>query len=414
VKLFKSLGFSLVELLIVGAGLAALATVGMQFISNMNKNTTRNVFQSEVNLITSDIVAFLSDPAKCFATLGGKNALNTSIGIINNVNNRYYVASHSLAPANGYGNGQVKIDSYSIRSTATDINSNLSNLNINFQTKQILKGSAGASTIPSVVRLYVEVDANNIILKCRSLSASKADIWTRKDNSNSIYYNLGKVGIGTNDPESNLHVVFDNQPIGFGNDFIIERIENTNDWSPVLMKRARGTAGALSNLQNGDFLGGYFDIIYVNNAYRHSNFIRGKYVGDGSNVLTQMRFGTNDIERMIIDENGRIGMGTLTPAATLDVNGEIRLSNTGLVCSPATEGTLRYNWGSHQVEFCNGNNSNIWTALGGDAPSGTICGISRDGPHLCMGHNPEHSCPPGYHQIFFGWRGVGTNACQKN
>ena len=50
----------------------------------------------------------------------------------------------------------------------------------------------------------------------------------------------------------------------------------------------------------------------------------------------------------------RKGIGTVTPTATLDINGEARLGNTGLGCSGTTEGALRYNGTSKQPEYCNG------------------------------------------------------------
>lgn len=53
--------------------------------------------------------------------------------------------------------------------------------------------------------------------------------------------------------------------------------------------------------------------------------------------------------------DGNVGVATTTPAAKLDVNGEIKIGNTGLACSGATTGALRYSGG---IQYCNGTS---WT-----------------------------------------------------
>ena len=53
--------------------------------------------------------------------------------------------------------------------------------------------------------------------------------------------------------------------------------------------------------------------------------------------------------------DGNIGVGTSTaPAARIDVKGEIKLGSTGLACTTASSGALRYNATSNAIEFCNG------------------------------------------------------------
>ena len=57
-----------------------------------------------------------------------------------------------------------------------------------------------------------------------------------------------------------------------------------------------------------------------------------------------------------------LGINQNSPAALLHVNGEAIVGNTGLSCSAATAGALRYNGGSGEVEYCNGT---IWISMGG-------------------------------------------------
>src|SRR5205085_19019 len=61
--------------------------------------------------------------------------------------------------------------------------------------------------------------------------------------------------------------------------------------------------------------------------------------------------------------NSRLGVGTPSPVVPLHVNGEVMLGKSApaVACNAGTEGTLRYNSLSKQMEFCNGTN---WQTLG--------------------------------------------------
>lgn len=82
---------------------------------------------------------------------------------------------------------------------------------------------------------------------------------------------------------------------------------------------------------------------------------------DGDSLaLTSLTVGTNQL----VVSNGSVGIGTTTPTAKLDVNGDIRLGSTGASCLSANEGTQRYNSSTKQMEFCNGS---AWVCI----PTGT-------------------------------------------
>lgn len=57
-----------------------------------------------------------------------------------------------------------------------------------------------------------------------------------------------------------------------------------------------------------------------------------------------------------------VGVGTPTPAARLDVAGEIKLGNTSSTCNATNEGQQRYNSTLKKMEFCDGVS---WKVLGG-------------------------------------------------
>ncbi|WP_413944108.1 beta strand repeat-containing protein [Bdellovibrio sp. HCB-162] len=68
--------------------------------------------------------------------------------------------------------------------------------------------------------------------------------------------------------------------------------------------------------------------------------------------------------------SGNVGIGTASPAAKLDVQGEVKFGNTSSACSGTTEGQQRYNSTTKQMEFCNGT---VWKSF---RPHVTRCSYS--------------------------------------
>ncbi len=68
--------------------------------------------------------------------------------------------------------------------------------------------------------------------------------------------------------------------------------------------------------------------------------------------------------RLSIAPNGNVGIGyNGSPAAAkLDVQGEVKIGNTGAACTAANEGAQRYNATIKNMEFCNGT---AWKTMGG-------------------------------------------------
>ena len=93
----------------------------------------------------------------------------------------------------------------------------------------------------------------------------------------------GNVGIGTSTPDSKLHLV-----------------GSTDDTTRIKINRT--TAG--TNVFGNDYIG-----TFSNNA---------------------LRIFTNSVEKIRIDANGNIGIGTISPSTKLDVNGSVNLGNVPL------------------------------------------------------------------------------------
>jgi len=107
-------------------------------------------------------------------------------------------------------------------------------------------------------------------------------------------FNQGtSIGIGTQNPNTQLQI--------HSNSIPTTRLQFTNT-----------TTGALST----------------------DGFLVGITLANGSAHLIQQEnkylwFGTNNLERVRIDSLGRVGVGTTNPAATLDVNGTVKIGPNG-------------------------------------------------------------------------------------
>lgn len=168
------------------------------------------------------------------------------------------------------------------------------------QTASVVNSTAGTETTQAA---SVSAMKNYVLARATQWTTSGSD----------IYYNSGNVGIGTSSPSTKLHV--DN-----------------------------GASSA--------------DVIVEGNE-AHAHFVRGSYtvgsqglkVGVGSSnqhqILTlsaiPLRLGTDDTERMRIDATGNVGIGTTAPAATLDVNGLVKMKKNSAApqaCTATIDGTM--------------------------------------------------------------------------
>lgn len=74
-------------------------------------------------------------------------------------------------------------------------------------------------------------------------------------------------------------------------------------------------------------------------------------------LLIQSNAGANDV--FAVRNSGQVGIGTRSPTVSLDVRGGVRAGSDSevTVCGNGVaggEGTQRYNYTSHQMEYCNG------------------------------------------------------------
>ncbi len=173
-------GFTLLEIMIVLALLGGVGVVVMNLTKMSNQSTTKLQFDTDLTLITNEINSILTDESKCLSTLGATAAPAS-------IDGKFFISSHASAPANGYGNSAVKINSYLLSGVAPD-----GILAISYINKDLLRGTSGPVNITKRINLYIE-GSPGAITKCRALSNSTTDIWTHGTltDSNNIYYNGG-------------------------------------------------------------------------------------------------------------------------------------------------------------------------------------------------------------------------------
>jgi hypothetical protein len=171
----------------------------------------------------------------------------------------------------------------------------------------------------------------------------------------------GNVGIGTTNPNANLMVDV-NQ-----NTYTRVRARNGNS----------GSAAGVGYYFGSDADNDYAGYIVQNSSTNTTNFAGANSLNMVNSVgAISFQTGLSGAmnERMRITASGSIGIGTTAPAVALDVNGGVRAGSSAVVSTCGSgqsngEGTQRYNYTSHSMEYCNGSS---WVALSSGASVPTL------------------------------------------
>ncbi len=100
---------------------------------------------------------------------------------------------------------------------------------------------------------------------------------------------------------------------------------------------------------------------------------------------------TNDTTKISLS-GSNVGVGIASPAAKLDVTGEVKIGNTSLACSSTTAGALRYNSSSKIIEFCDGVSwKNMLSNAQAPGQWFGVTGGSTNCATFCSGLNPSRS-----------------------
>lgn len=189
----------------------------------------------------------------------------------------------------------------------------------------------------------------------------------------------GRVGIGTTNPFEELVVMGD-----------LEISRSATDVNRGLVIRT----------------GGYGDGIATGSALGW--LLRGNdsvlpFSSNPPNSLSFEYWGASTAIPLVLRSNGNVGIGTIDPSVNLDVNGGVRAGSEVSVTAcglgkAAGEGTQRYNYTTHRMEYCNGSG---WVGT-----FGTFGGfyVMNPGP-VCATPNSETgacTCPGGMTAQYLG------------
>ena len=103
--------------------------------------------------------------------------------------------------------------------------------------------------------------------------------------------------------------------------------------------------------------------------------------GSGSFTGKFLDLQKNGVSQLVVEDTGKVGIGTATPQAKLEVNGAVMVGTTATACSDTIDGSIRYNDGTNVMEACL---NTTWTNLAavGDPSYGTAGGSPADAVYV--------------------------------
>ena len=158
--------------------------------------------------------------------------------------------------------------------------------------------------------------------KTLSFLGTAVNAFSVAGNTFSVDAANNRIGFGTASPSSKFEIVADNAGGADGNNFYFKGFGNSKE-PALLLASANGTEAAPANLANGDNIGSIYFTPRANNIFNTStgSAINSYYRGNGNSLLTDLIFRTSNNERLRIDQNGNVGIGTSDPKAKFDLVG---------------------------------------------------------------------------------------------
>jgi len=244
--------------------------------------------------------------------------------------------------------------SYDVTFRLYDVPSGGSPLWEETQSLQVVKGifnavlgSSNPLTLPFDTTYYLGISVGGGAELTPRVELTSAPYSLNSDmvRGANILPSTGYVGVGTDQPDRDVHINRDaDEEVGI----IIEN-NNMGASSTVSVTFADENGGMAAIALHDD------DHPEYSGAMSILNNRPGGYIN----------FLTGSLERMVIAEDGRVGIGVKSPIQMLDVSGGIRIDNT----ATGVAGSIR--WTGTDFEGYDGSGWLSLTSLGGSLPSGT-------------------------------------------
>jgi type II secretory pathway pseudopilin PulG len=197
-KLLKSNGFGLLEVMIAAGLLGGLALAGMTLFKNQTTAQKTIEKNYEVTVTNQQIRTVLSTPANCTQSLIGQSSNGGTVSVLKKkmIDGTF----EDVFKTNVTFSGGIKIKEYKILKGYPDLASNEVMLNITYARG---KGTL-TDEVSKNIKLIITEAAGNI-LTCYAHS-SGTEIWSYGLDGTSIFYNGGDVAVGKADPDATLDV----------------------------------------------------------------------------------------------------------------------------------------------------------------------------------------------------------------
>jgi type II secretory pathway pseudopilin PulG len=307
---FNQRGMGLVGV-IIAAGLLGIVSLGVvELISYSSKQQSMSQAKDQQHEVTALARAILSNTTACVNTFQGVSVLPAVVNLtqIKDAANTVQMAINTNDKS-----GMLRINQI----TASNWDQDPVDPLIGRMDLRLMLSRLGNSTEikPDIITLYVRKSAAHAVLECYALGitgGSVADVIWSRNGLIDIYYNGGHVGVGMNTPPPEMLTVAGNIRLNNATDKILSHNYDIpfGSTSPIKLFESATVANGSISIANG--------VMYTNLV------------------------------------NGRSGLGTSTPSAKLDVNGEVKFGNTNSVCDASREGQQRYNSLTKLMQYCDG------------------------------------------------------------